>query len=196
MTGAIASELCCPSVPSVSVDPCGGRHLATRHPLKLCGAVDAGSAQSAHPPADHGHVEAAPLAEASRPLSRPSQIALKELAASHAGRVLATRQQVKRASLPTRTPGSSSLSVVPPRKEIDLATRERIRDWVKWWMKRNDKIPADVARIAGISPGAVSRMMSLRSVGLDVFIKVTRRLKPLDAERVLNDPAPSDRPKV
>lgn len=75
-----------------------------------------------------------------------------------------------------------------PKREVDLKTRQRISDHLRWWMLLNGKSQADVERQTGVHNSTISRLLKLtqRSLGLDVFLKLSRKLE-IDAHLMLNE---------
>lgn len=93
--------------------------------------------------------------------------------------------------LPIHKTRRSSVRGMPPTKYMNLKARERVRDWLLWYMERYKKTQADLERMTGVDNSAISRALSLRSLGFDVFAALMTKTKPqFDADRVLNDDAP------
>lgn len=75
---------------------------------------------------------------------------------------------------------------MPKRESIDLATRLRIAEHVKDWMRRHEiKDRAVVAQRLAVSPSTVTRLLNGGQIGLDVFIAINRKLG-ISANELLN----------
>ncbi len=113
----------------------------------------------------------------------------------HGGRITQLAAIVQHATVqpvPTGHTKRANHARMPKKEYIDQETRERIAGWVRAKM-RQQEIPskAALARRLGIDRSTAGRILNAtaRSLGLDVFLKIHRRL-PIDATQILNEPPP------
>ncbi len=85
------------------------------------------------------------------------------------------------------------IEIVPIKKAIDLPTRRRVAAYVQRYLDRKHMSMEALEKKLGVGAGTVSRLLSGRSLGFDVFIKINRILL-IDAEDLLNRDPPPHKP--
>jgi len=82
------------------------------------------------------------------------------------------------------------LMSVPVKKAIDLPTRRRVAAYLQRYLDRNQMTREQLEAKLELGSGTISRVLMGRSLGLDVVLKINRKLM-IDAEDLLNrDPPP------
>lgn len=78
------------------------------------------------------------------------------------------------------------LATVPRREDVDIKTRLRVAGHLRNKMRELGLSQVAVAKMIGVSQGAVSRILNgTGALGLDVFIRIHRQLH-IDANLLLD----------
>lgn len=85
------------------------------------------------------------------------------------------------------------MPTVPTKKDIDMPTRRRVAAYVQRYLDRNRMSMERLEKKLDVGAGTVSRLLSGRSLGLDVVLKINRILL-IDAEDLLNRDPPPHKP--